>query len=285
LACGLLIQLPDMLREILGKNALFNACAVIGFLSVGPNLQANETLPVLKVGSEVFSNVTITSVSATDIYFSFAGGMGNAKLKNLDAALQKHFHFDAAKAREIEQDQHVANVKLRAEFLNRRSTPAPAQPTETVPPPTIDDGGDIVVSKLYARSFRGQHPPQIIVDQWLTPAPDVNGKFVLVEFWTTWGEPCRDVIHHLNELQAKFKDRLVIIGLSDEAVDDMRKMSSPRVNYFVGTDPEARTRKAVEVTGIPHAILMDPKGFVRFEGMPAYLDDKGLEHLIAKYSN
>jgi hypothetical protein len=30
---------------------------------------------------------------------------------------------------------------------------------------------------------------------------------------------------------------------------------------------------------------MDPKGFVRFEGMPAYLDDKGLEHLIAKYSN
>jgi cytochrome c biogenesis protein CcmG, thiol:disulfide interchange protein DsbE len=274
-----------MLREILGKNLRFKACAVIGLLAVAPKLQADETLPVLKVGSEVYSNVTVTSVSATDVYFSFAGGMGNAKLKNLDAALQKHFHFDAAKAGEIEKSQHVANAQLRAELLNKKPARPPAQPTEMVPPPTTDDGGDIVVPKLYARSFRGQRPPQIVVDQWLTPQPDVNGKFVLVDFWATWCGPCRLSIPHLNELQAKFKDRLVVIGLSDESPDDLRKMTSPQLNYFVGTDTQARTMKAVEVTGIPHAILIDPKGIVRFEGMPVYLDEKGLEHLLDKYSN
>jgi hypothetical protein len=40
----------------------------------------------------------------------------------------------------------------------------------------------------------------------------------------------------------------------------------------------------VEVQGIPHAMLMDPEGIVRFEGQPVYLQEQGLERLIAKYS-
>ena len=68
---------------------------------------ADETLPVLKVGTEVYSNVTITAVTATDIYFTSAKGVANAKLKNLDPALQKHFKFDAASA-------DAANTKQKA---------------------------------------------------------------------------------------------------------------------------------------------------------------------------
>ena len=59
------------------------------------NVWADEKLPVLQVGSKVYSNVTVTTVTATDIYFTFDKGVANAKLKNLDSALQKHFHFDA----------------------------------------------------------------------------------------------------------------------------------------------------------------------------------------------
>jgi hypothetical protein len=66
---------------------------------------ADEQLPVLKVGSEVYSNVTVTKVTATDVYFTSANGMANAKLKKLDPALQNHFHYDAAKAEAVEQQQ------------------------------------------------------------------------------------------------------------------------------------------------------------------------------------
>jgi len=31
-------------------------------------------------------------------------------------------------------------------------------------------------------------------------------------------------------------------------------------------------------------MLIDPKGIVRFEGMPHYLSERGLAGLIAKYS-
>jgi peroxiredoxin len=89
----------------------------------------------------------------------------------------------------------------------------------------------------------------------------------------------------LNELQAKFKSRLVVIGLSDEPIQDMKKMSEPRVNYYVATDTQARTMKAVGVEGIPHSILIDPKGIVRYEGVSVFLDETRLAALIAKYSD
>ncbi len=60
--------------------------------------RADEKLPVLRVGTEVYSNVTITAVTASDIYFTYNQGVANAKLKNLEPALQKHFGFDAARA-------------------------------------------------------------------------------------------------------------------------------------------------------------------------------------------
>ena len=36
--------------------------------------RAGEKLPVLNAGSEVYSNVTVTTVTATDIYFTYARG-------------------------------------------------------------------------------------------------------------------------------------------------------------------------------------------------------------------
>ncbi len=253
-------------------------------LAVATSFAAAEFLPSLKVGSEVYSNVTVTSLTATDIYFKHAQGMGNAKLKNLEAAEQKRFRFNAAKSGEVEQQQVAATQRFHQELAARKPAPIPSTTAGVHTAPVTDDNGDPVVTKLYAHSFRSQRPPQIIVEQWLTSAPEVKGKFVLLDFWATWCGPCRQSIPHLNALQAKFKDRLVVIGLSDESPEAMRKMASPRVDYYVGTDPQARTRAAVEVQGIPHAMLMDPEGIVRFEGQPVYLQEQGLERLIAKYS-
>jgi len=238
---------------------------------------AEDKLAVLHVGSEVYSNVTITDVTATDVYFTHSRGVGNAKLKKLDPELQKRFGFDPRKAGEAENKQKAENFLFRTKVLTPKQTPPPT--------PELDDDGNVVVPKLYARSFLGQHPPQIIVDEWVTPPPEVKGKFVLVVLWASWGVPCRDAIPHLNDLYAKFKDHLAIIALSNESLDDIRKLTQPHMDFSVGTDMGGRTWEAFGVEGIPHAALIDPQGVVRFEGPPPYLTEKGLQSLIDRFSN
>ena len=57
---------------------------------------ADETLPVLKVGSDVYSNVTVTAVTTTHLSFTHLRGMGSVKLRNLSPELQKQFHFNGS---------------------------------------------------------------------------------------------------------------------------------------------------------------------------------------------
>src|SRR5215813_2344496 len=74
------------------------------------SLAAEEHLATLRVGSEVYSNVTVTSVSVTDIFFTHSRGVGNAKLKNLDPAIQKMFRFDPEKSDARLAEQAKANA-------------------------------------------------------------------------------------------------------------------------------------------------------------------------------
>ena len=259
---------------------------VAGLALVSGVVCGDEKLQMLRVGTETYTNVTVTSVTATDIYFSHSRGLGNAKLKNLDAQLQKHFRFDPAKAAAKEQEQLESHA-LYNKAVREAKPPEPASPpTEIEAPPEEKPipAGEAPSHPLHAKSFLNQPAPTIIVQKWLTEEPDLNAKFVIVDFWATWCGPCRRSIPALNRLAEKFKERLVVIGLSDEPEATVRRMTDPKIEYFVGIDPERRSFASLAISGIPHALLIDPKGIVRFEGHPNYLNDAELEKLLARYS-
>jgi len=90
---------------------------LLNLLAVVLRTCADEFLPVLRVGPEVYSNVTVTSVTLTDIYFTSSKGMANAKLKNLDPALQQHFRYDPAKVGAMEKKRQEASLQA-AEVAN-----------------------------------------------------------------------------------------------------------------------------------------------------------------------
>lgn len=122
--------------------------------------------------------------------------------------------------------------------------------------------------QLWAKSFLNRKAPELKVEKWLTAQPDTRGKFVLIDFWATWCGPCRKAIPELNELQKQFKDRLVVIGISDEKEEKVKGMKEPAIAYSSAIDTQASMKKALEVKGIPHVILIDPQGIVRWEGFP-----------------
>jgi cytochrome c biogenesis protein CcmG, thiol:disulfide interchange protein DsbE len=274
---------PNIMSRALGKIA---GLALAGGLAAGSPLPAAEHFDVIIAGGVAYSNVTVTAVTATDLYFTYAGGMDNLKLKDLAPELQRRFNYHSALAGEAEQRQKEANTRYRTELASRKPAPRPpvAERQERARPARNDDE-DIVAPQLHAKSFRGQPAPELVVQQWLTPAPDTAGKFVLIDFWATWCGPCRRSIPHLNGLQAKFRDRLVVIGLSDETAAAVQRMKSPVMEYNVAVDPQGRMSRTVQVQGIPHAMLIDPQGVVRFEGMPGYLTEPALARLIEKYAN
>jgi cytochrome c biogenesis protein CcmG/thiol:disulfide interchange protein DsbE len=246
---------------------------LLSLLFVGITATANATdeIPYLKVGINYYTNVIITSKTSTDIFFTHSRGMGNARLSQLSPELQKQFGYTPAKSA-------AAEKKTTTPATAKTTPPAKSAPAAQVVP------ADIPVPKISAASFLGKAPPPLVVKKWLTPEPETAGKFVLIDFWATWCGPCRQSIPHLNKLQAKFKDQLVVVGLSDESEAEVRKMKSPKMDYAVGIDPSNSTGNAMSVRGIPHAIIIDPKGIVRFEGHPNYLNEKNLAGLMAKYA-
>ena len=92
----------------------------------------------------------------------------------------------------------------------------------------------------------------------------------------------------MNAFQAKFRDKLVVIGLSDESEAKVKGLQEPPIQYASAIDPQGRMKKTVAVTGIPHALLLDPDGIVRWEGFPLLegyeLTAKVIAEIIAKHS-
>ncbi len=245
----------------------------------------DEVLPTLKVGGTTYTNVTITKVSATDIYFTNANGMANAKLKDLDRKTQKHFHYSASKAKAAERLQAADATQYHNQLLHDYPQPVISQPSATSTNPPVSNDG----KPIWAKSYLSHQGPELFVERWLTPMPDTRDKFILYDFWSTTSPACRAEIQELNEFQRELSDRLVVIGISDETEETVRKTADPIVEYSLAVDTQARTKTEVGVTGLPHLMLMDPKGFVRWEGYPFLpgheFSNKVLTDIIAQYDN
>lgn len=112
--------------------------------------------------------------------------------------------------------------------------------------------------------------------------PDLSGKPLLLEFWATWCEPCRENIPHLNELWKTYKDKgLVIIGITKEEENTVKGfVKEIPMNYFIGLDPTAALAAHFGITVIPHAMLVDKNGKVTWEGHPGTLQPGDIEALL-----
>jgi hypothetical protein len=132
-------------------------------LAAAASVQAdNERLARLQVGAETYTNVTVTSVSATEIFFSHSRGFCNSKLKDLDPESQRIFHFDRPKAAELERQQAQANALFLRE-IQKQPAHVPAAPEE--PQISVEVAEPTVEYKYW--SLSGEKPPEITGERQL----------------------------------------------------------------------------------------------------------------------
>lgn len=145
----------------------------------------------------------------------------------------------------------------------------------------------------------GDKAPALTIEKWVKGEPVTGfekGKVYVVEFWATWCGPCIKAFPHLSELQAKYKDKLTIIGVniweertySDATLEKVKKFvteQGDKMAYTVAYDGAAKAMDqnwmaAAGRNGIPSAFIVNQDGIVAYAGHPAQMD-KALEEIIA----
>lgn len=91
----------------------------------------------------------------------------------------------------------------------------------------------------------------------------LRGKVVVVDFWASWCEPCRHSFPWLNEMQAKYADRgLVIIGVNvdRERADAERFLREVPARFRITYDPAGALASRYDVPGMPSSYIIGRNG-------------------------
>lgn len=94
---------------------------------------------------------------------------------------------------------------------------------------------------------------------------DFQNKVVILDFWATYCPPCIEAIPHLLELQAKYPNDLVVIGLHVGGEEDRSKVpdfvEKLSITYSLAT-PEDHLSQFVfgEESAIPQTAIFDRQG-------------------------
>lgn len=96
---------------------------------------------------------------------------------------------------------------------------------------------------------------------------DLEGRVVLVNFWATWCEPCREEMPAIEKLRARLAGRpfdvlAVNYGESQEKVQEFLKRE--RVTLPVLLDRDKQAADAWNAKGLPMTFLVDATGRVRY---------------------
>jgi thiol-disulfide isomerase/thioredoxin len=238
-------------------------------------LQAQTKFATLKAGRTTYTNVSVLGSSTTDLYFTHAHGIANVKLRLLSPALQEQFHYDASAAAAAERQQ-IENDARYTEILARTIETQAQRPV--VSPTTPRTWEDLALADpLGETSAINRAAPEITVEKWLGETPDAKGKLTLVLFWASTSNASRAVLPLLNGWQKTHADKLLIVGVSSETEAALSDAAEPKPEFVSGSDPKSKLARALAVTTLPCAVLIDPQGIVRYQGHPSALDETKLQ--------
>ncbi len=135
----------------------------------------------------------------------------------------------------------------------------------------------------------GDDAPPLRVKSWIggTPVtPEASkGKILVVDFWASWCQPCRQTAARLNRLHKKHADKGVLfVGITEEDEATAKKfMATVAMDYHVGLDDDGKTNDAYMkgVAGLPHTFVVDREGRVAWHGHPLTRLTRVVEELAA----
>jgi cytochrome c biogenesis protein CcmG, thiol:disulfide interchange protein DsbE len=117
---------------------------------------------------------------------------------------------------------------------------------------------------------------------------ELRGQVVVVNFWASWCEPCREEAAYLEQTWRKYKDQgVVFLGVDyvDTEKAALAYIKEFDITYINGPDLKMRISDAYNIQGVPETFFLAKNGEVRGVHIgplyPPDLDEK-IEELLAE---
>jgi thiol-disulfide isomerase/thioredoxin len=110
-------------------------------------------------------------------------------------------------------------------------------------------------------------PPFLLrdINGKIVSTADWKGKVVILNFWATWCPPCREEIPELIRLQEKYKDKLLIVGASEDE-DGPQKVLQFVQQHGMNYPVVMATKELIDnyggVPALPTSFIIDSQGRV-----------------------
>ncbi len=121
---------------------------------------------------------------------------------------------------------------------------------------------------------------------------EYKGKIIFLEFFGYRCPPCLKSISHYKRLQTKYKDKLVIVAIEVQGMDESGLkafVKKKKINYITITQDQAGqivsyiSKRAQWGGSIPYLIILDQKGGVQLM-QAGMLPEQELENYIEQLS-
>ena len=144
-----------------------------------------------------------------------------------------------------------------------------------VSPSTRRDGSTLMSLALPDADGRPQS-----LNQW-------NGKVLVVNFWATWCEPCREEMPRFIKLQDRYgKEGLQFVGIAIDQADKVKQFASDiQLNYpaLLGGYGAIELSKTLgnQYGALPFTVIVDRTGSIIYTKLGP-VEDRQLQSILAK---